>query len=116
MHADKEEIFELLPEPFHSQLSYFALIPLVRVLKPELMTACIRRYVLKSLGPYFVQPIIFQISDIFNESRVHTPLLLLLTPGNDPMEEITKAAQERGKVPYPISLGKGQGEKAKKII
>jgi hypothetical protein len=34
-------------------------------------------------------------------------MLLLLTPGNDPMEAIRKAAEEKGKVPYPISLGKG---------
>jgi dynein heavy chain len=59
---------------------------------------------------------IFQIGDIFNESKVYTPMLLLLTPGNDPMEAIKKAAEEKGKVPYPISLGKGQGEKAKKLI
>lgn len=43
-------------------------------------------------------------------------MLLLLTPGNDPMEAIKKAAEEKGKVPMPISLGKGQGEKAKKIL
>jgi dynein heavy chain len=86
------------------------------VLKPELTTAAIRRYVVKSMGPYFVQPIIFQISEIFNDSKVHTPMLLLLTPGNDPMEAIKKAAEEKGKVPYPISLGKGQGDKAKRLI
>lgn len=32
------------------------------------------------------------------------------------MEAIKKAAEEKGKVPYPISLGKGQGEKAKRLI
>lgn len=116
MNAEKEHVFNALPEPYQSTLNYFAWIPLMRVLKPELTTASIRRYVLKSLGPFFVQPIIFQISEIFNESKVHTPLLLLLTPGNDPMEAIKKAGEEKNKVPYPISLGKGQGEKAKKII
>jgi hypothetical protein len=32
------------------------------------------------------------------------------------MEAIRKAAEEKGKVPYPISLGKGQGEKARRLI
>ena len=36
--------------------------------------------------------------------------------GNDPMDAINKAVEEKGKVPYPLSLGKGQGEKAKKLI
>jgi hypothetical protein len=107
MSCSKDTVFEALPEPYYSSLNHFAWIPLVRVLRPELTTATIRRFVLKSLGAYFVHPIIFQISEIFNESKAHTPMLLLLTQGNDPMEEITKAAQERGKVPFPISLGKG---------
>jgi len=100
-------VFDLLPEPYHTQLTYFALIPLMRILRPELTTATIRRYVQSSLGQFFVQPIIFQVNDIVEQSKVYTPMLLLLTPGNDPMEAIKKAAEERGKVPNPISLGKG---------
>lgn len=68
------------------------------------------------MGQFFVTPIIFQVNDIVDQSKVYTPMLLLLTPGNDPMEAIKKAAEERGKVPNPISLGKGQGDKAKRII
>jgi hypothetical protein len=59
MRADKDNVFNELPEPYQSNLSYFAWIPLIRVLRPELTTACIRRYVLKALGPFFVQPLIF---------------------------------------------------------
>lgn len=116
MSADKENAFNLLPEPYQSTLNYFAWIPLVRAVRPELTTACIRRYVLKALGPFFMQPLIFQINEIFKESKIHTPLLLLLTPGNDPMEAIKKAGEEHKKIPMPISLGKGQGDKAKKYI
>jgi hypothetical protein len=32
---------------------------------------------------------------------------LILTPGNDPMEQIKKFGEERGRIPYPVSLGKG---------
>jgi len=47
---------EALPEPYYSALPYFAWVPLVRVLKPELTTQAIRRLVRKSLGAYFVTP------------------------------------------------------------
>jgi hypothetical protein len=57
----------------------------MRVLKPEMITSNVRRHALKLLGPYFVTTMIFQIGYIFNESKVYTPMLLLLTPVNDPM-------------------------------
>ena len=32
------------------------------------------------------------------------------------MEQIKKFGEEKMKVPYPVSLGKGQGDKAKTLI
>ena len=117
MHCDKgEQAFELLPEPYQSTLPHFAWIPLVRCIKPELTTAAIRRYVQKSLGKFFITPIIFHVKDAFNDSKYHTPLLLILTPGNDPMEQIKKLSEEKQRTVTHVSLGKGQGEKAKQLI
>lgn len=68
------------------------------------------------MGSFFTKPIIQSLDDIFDESKPHVPILLILTPGNDPMEQIKKFGEEKQRVPYPVSLGKGQGEKAKQII
>ena len=81
-----DHAFDLLPEPFQSSLPHFAWVPLIRCLKPELTTLAIRRYVAKSLGRYFVAPIIFNLREVYESSQVSTPLLLILTPGNDPMD------------------------------
>lgn len=105
-----------MPEPYQSTLPHFAWIPLIRCLKPELTTQAIRRYVAKSLGKYFITPIIFSVKDAFMDSKCHTPLLLILTPGNDPMEQIKKLSEEKQRLITPVSLGKGQGEKAKQLI
>jgi len=56
------------------------------------------------------------VKDAFNESKSHTPLLLILTPGNDPMDQIKKLSEEKQKLITPVSLGKGQGDKAKELI
>ena len=104
---------ELLPEPYLSTLPHFAFIPLIRVLKPELTTMSIRRYVKRALGEFFVTPHITYLKEIFDQSTFDTPILVILTPGNDPMEQIKKLGEEKQKIPYPVSLGKGQGEKAK---
>ena len=63
-----DQAFELLPEPFQSTLPHFAWIPLIRCLKPELTTLAIRRYVSKSLGRFFVAPIIFNLREVFESS------------------------------------------------
>lgn len=117
MKSEKgEQAFELLPEPQQSTLPHFAWIPLVRVLKPELTTTTVKRFVSKSLGKFFVTPIIFNVKDAYIDSKAHTPLLLILTPGNDPMDQIRKLSEEKGRLITPVSLGKGQGEKAKALI
>jgi hypothetical protein len=43
-------------------------------------------------------------------------MLLLLTPGNDPMESIQRLGEIKQRIPYHVSLGKGQSEKAKALI
>jgi len=111
-----EQAFDLMPEPFQSTLAHFAWIPLVRCLKPELTTLAIKRFVAKSLGKFFVTPLIFNLREVYEDSHAHTPLLLILTPGNDPMDQVKKLAEEKQKRVIPVSLGKGQGEKAKQMI
>lgn len=56
------------------------------------------------------------MDEIFQESKPNVPIILILTPGNDPMEQIKKFGEEKQKIHYPVSLGKGQGEKAKAVI
>jgi len=56
------------------------------------------------------------LEDIFQESKPHIPIILILTPGNDPMDQIKKFGEEKQRMPYSVSLGKGQGEKAKQMI
>lgn len=105
-----------MPEPLQSQLPHFAWIPLIRRLKPELTTLAIRRFVKNTLGAYFTTPIIINLKEVFENSVAHQPILLILTPGNDPMDQISKLSEEKGHLVVPVSLGKGQGEKAKDMI
>jgi len=41
---------------------------------------------------------------------------MLITPGNDPMEYIQRLAEDNKRIPYQVSLGKGQSAKAKALI
>jgi dynein heavy chain len=76
----------------------------------------IKKYIEKSMGQFFIKPIIYSLDEVYLDSRPYAPIILILTPGNDPMEQIKKYGEEKAKLPYPVSLGKGQGEKAKALI
>jgi len=78
-----------------------------------------RRYVEKALGPDFVRPAALTLKELYDaRSKASTPMLLLLTPGNDPMEAIQRLADERLRTRHPlqVSLGKGQAAKARALI
>jgi dynein heavy chain len=81
-----ERAFEALPEPFQSNLTHFGWISLFKAMKPEMTTMAIRRFVEKSLGSAFTKTEIIHLKEVYDNSKPHTPLLLILTPGNDPME------------------------------
>jgi len=54
----------------------------------------VRTYIEKALGKYFVSSIHYDLSEVYAESTPYTPLLLILTPGNDPMEQMDKLSKD----------------------
>lgn len=100
---------EPIPDPFNTYLPDFSQILLYKILKPEQTIIMIQNYIEKALGTYFIKPIMYSLDEVFLESKSSIPLLLILTPGNDPMDQIKKFGEERTRLPYPESLGKGQG-------
>jgi len=99
------------PSPFSkTELPDFTSILLRRCLKPELTLEAIRAFVEAALGPAFVRPTAVNLKELYDaRSKASTPMLMLLTPGNDPMETIERLAEERLRTRHPlrVSLGKG---------
>jgi dynein heavy chain len=92
-------------------------ILLYQVLKPGEVVDQIKKYVNKALGEdAFNRPPVI-LKDVYDSKvKASTPILLLLTPGNDPMESISRLGEDKQRIPYHVSLGKGQSEKAKALI
>jgi dynein heavy chain len=63
--------------------------------------------------------VVVNLKELYDaRSNANTPMLLLLTPGNDPMETIQRLAEERLRTRHPlqVSLGKGQAVRARALI
>jgi dynein heavy chain len=64
----------------------------------------------------FTTPRSCSIAEIYALSRPETPIIFLMAPGVDPTEQLKRYAEEIKIKVVGISLGKGQGEKAKSIL
>lgn len=111
--VDEEE----RPEAFLS--APFQQLLMLRSIRPDAVVPAIQSFVAYEMGKRFIEVPQFDLEACYNDSKCHTPLLFVLTPGADPMSALYKLAEEKGfigKKLHAISLGQGQGDIAYQAI
>eukprot|EP01038_Epipyxis_sp_PR26KG_P008413 gene8413-11380_t len=109
----------ILPGKWEINLSDFDKLLLIRYLREEKIVFAIRKYVLLTLGEYFIESLPFDLNGAYADSVSTTPLIFILSPGADPTDYLLSLAQSNGKDNGKlriISLGQGQGPIAEKAI
>lgn len=56
------------------------------------------------------------MGEIYEESTPESPIIFIMAPGVDPTEQLKRFADEQNVKVVSISLGKGQGERAKGML
>lgn len=71
---------------------------LLRVLRPDKVIPIIQKLIKteKELGKGFITPPTFDMKKTLNDSRPSTPIIIVLSPGADPMAELQKLAAVEG--------------------
>ena len=110
-----EEFSSIIPQAF-IQTTPITRLLIFRALKPESLGVAVKSFIKSYLGEFFIVPKVLKIESIIEESSPLKPLILVLTAGNDPQSMIKRYAAENNWELKTASLGKGQGEKAEKII
>ncbi|XP_076648749.1 dynein heavy chain at 62B [Halictus rubicundus] len=107
-----------MPNPWENTLTPFQKLIVVRMIRTDKVTIMIQRFVQDGMGLKFVVPPPFDISKSFADSNFLIPLIFILSPGSDPMEALTKYAENVNFLERfnSISLGQGQGPIARKLI
>ena len=113
----KDIEYEELPNPYIMELTPIQKLLIYKTLRADLFLKMLGDFISEVLGESFTQPQIFTIDDSFKESNTpYSPLIFILSPGDDPQDNLKKFAHEKSCILSMISLGKGQGEYAKKTI
>ena len=73
-------------------------------------------YVKKELGKFYDDPQIVSIEEVLNSSKFGVPVLFVLSTGVDPTANILNYCSSKEIGLENISLGQGQGKKAKLMI
>jgi dynein heavy chain len=101
-------------------LSDFSKLIIVRILRPETLIQGITEYVKKHLSEEMVDSSNFNLEIAFNNSSCYIPIIFILSKGCDPTSTFSQFHSDYNKCSEVkleiLSLGQGQGEKAKQLI
>lgn len=99
------------------ELDNFHLLLLSKILRPDLFVEKLKEFINVEIGEYFTQTQIYSLEEVYEESNAGLPIIFILSPGNDPLQEI-KSLVRGGDIKdmRQLSLGKDQGPIARKMI
>ncbi|ORX87336.1 hypothetical protein BCR32DRAFT_215454 [Anaeromyces robustus] len=119
MNAD-EPFESSLPGGRESELSDIQKLIIIKVLREEMVVPSIITFIKKNIGKEFIDSIPLDISLIYKDTSVQTPLIFILSTGSDPTQILVKFSQSK-EIKYEnrlhiISLGQGQGPIAENLV
>eukprot|EP01062_Namystynia_karyoxenos_P078372 TRINITY_DN805_c2_g1_i1.p1 TRINITY_DN805_c2_g1~~TRINITY_DN805_c2_g1_i1.p1 ORF type:complete len:1720 (+),score=831.64 TRINITY_DN805_c2_g1_i1:2-5161(+) len=89
---------------------------LVRCVRPDRVVPMVRVFIEENLGPKFVDPPGLHVQEVYRDSSNILPLVFVLSPGVDPMDQLRNLADAQGRVLKPLALGQGQAPTATRMI
>jgi dynein heavy chain len=96
-----------LPGDWGSKLDELQVLLLLRALRPDRVMFAARSFIAANLGPVFVDPPEVKLAEVFATSTCYTPIIFVLSPGVDPMVQLTQLAKNVGQEIEAVSLGQG---------
>ena len=113
MHVLYYSISRCSPLNRSQHYSDFHRLILLRVLRPDSVLSAVRAFITANLGADFALPPPFDLAKSFGESQPSRPLIMLLSPGANPVADIERFAATQEHPPaeaarVTLSLGQGQ--------
>nr|CCC53405.1 putative dynein heavy chain, fragment [Trypanosoma vivax Y486] len=90
----------------------------IRCFRKDKVASGIQEYVKHYMGERFIIVPQFDLMDAYKDSTCLTPLIFIISPGSDPMNDLLRFAEQMrmAKKLDKVSLGQGQGRKAEELL
>lgn len=86
---------EKFPHPYDDVTDFVSLI-LLKAIRPDKIVHAVRYFIIRHMGKEFVEPPSFDLQASFADSSPTIPLVFILSPGSDPMDNLLMFAKELG--------------------
>lgn len=97
------QLFELRDK--WKNMNKFEFLCFMRCLRPDMLIPAIALWVTSYIGEYFITPPQFDLGLVFKDSSATVPLIFVLSPGADPLNNLEKYAESKKKHVDKVSLG-----------
>ncbi|CUG87383.1 dynein heavy chain, putative [Bodo saltans] len=107
-----------LAEEWQKKATPLQRLIITRCLRMDKVTHGIQDYVKHFIGERYIIVPQFNLMDAYKDSDCTTPLIFIISPGSDPMNDLLKFAEQMrmSKKLDKVSLGQGQGRKAEELM
>ncbi|RNF11625.1 dynein, axonemal, heavy polypeptide 1 [Trypanosoma rangeli] len=91
---------------------------ITRCFRKDKLAPAIQEFVKFFMGERFILVPQFDLMDAYKDSTCLTPLIFIISPGSDPMNDLLRFAEQMrmSKKMDKVSLGQGQGRKAEELL
>ncbi|KAJ9596605.1 hypothetical protein L9F63_012364, partial [Diploptera punctata] len=105
-----------VPRPWNQKIPIGSIMQLIliRILRPDKISACAMKFISYSMGQYFTIPPPFDLTASYETSSYSTPLIFILSPGSDPLPGLKEFAEKEDIRLRLVTLGQGQAPIAMK--
>ena len=85
-----------MPDDWDKKLDLFERLMLQRIIKPEKVGSGMADYVIKTIGPQYLEAPNVSIKDLWKDSDHRTPIIFVLSPGAHPTSALLKFKTDSG--------------------
>ena len=101
-----------LPLQISKKISLFQQLLVVQALRPDRLVSAMEHFLQKCLHMKELSPPALNMKNVLKETSNTEPILLILSPGSDPTEDLRSLAFDNRQTLHEVAMGQGQTDHA----
>ena len=108
----QERCEQEFPGEVKKKVSLFQQLLTVQSLRPDRLETAMEIFAQKGLGLKQLSPPALSLKAVYRETRAEEPILMIISPGTDPSQELLEVSDKVRQTLHEVALGQGQADLA----